>query len=195
MQISKTTLTFQREFDLDLAHYVGRPSPLYEAARLSDAIGGGRIFLKREDLNHTGAHKVNNTIGQALLAKHMGKKRVIAETGAGQHGVASATWRHGWVWSAMFLWVKKTFAAISQRLPHEVAGSTGYFGDFGLAHLERRNERGDARLGDTYRRYVLHHWYGCRPASVSDAGESFQSVIGREARANHWHRMASSPTP
>jgi len=82
---------FLREFDLDLAHYVGRPSPLYEAARWSDMIGGGRIFLKREDLNHTGAHKVNNTIGQALLAKYMGKKRVIAETGAGQHGVASAT--------------------------------------------------------------------------------------------------------
>ncbi len=82
---------FQREFDSDLAHYVGRPSPLYEASRMSDAIGGGRIFLKREDLNHTGAHKINNTIGQALLAKHMGKKRVIAETGAGQHGVASAT--------------------------------------------------------------------------------------------------------
>ena len=82
---------FQREFDEDLAHYVGRPSPLYEAKRWSDEIGGGRIFLKREDLNHTGAHKVNNTIGQALLAKHMGKPRVIAETGAGQHGVASAT--------------------------------------------------------------------------------------------------------
>ena len=82
---------FQREFDEDLAHYVGRPSPLYEASRLSDAIGGARILLKREDLNHTGAHKVNNTIGQALLAKYMGKKRVIAETGAGQHGVASAT--------------------------------------------------------------------------------------------------------
>ena len=82
---------FQRQFDHDLAHYVGRPSPLYEAARLSDEIGGARIFLKREDLNHTGAHKVNNTIGQALLAKYMGKKRVIAETGAGQHGVASAT--------------------------------------------------------------------------------------------------------
>ncbi|MGB2198217.1 MAG: tryptophan synthase subunit beta [Luminiphilus sp.] len=82
---------FLREFDLDLAHYVGRPSPLYEAARWSDMIGGGRIYLKREDLNHTGAHKVNNTIGQALLAKYMGKKRVIAETGAGQHGVASAT--------------------------------------------------------------------------------------------------------
>jgi len=82
---------FQAEFDHDLAHYVGRPSPLYLAERLSDKVGGARIWLKREDLNHTGAHKVNNTIGQALLAKHMGKPRVIAETGAGQHGVATAT--------------------------------------------------------------------------------------------------------
>jgi tryptophan synthase beta chain len=82
---------FQRELDEDLAHYVGRPSPLYEARRWSEQIGGARIFLKREDLNHTGAHKVNNTVGQALLAKHMGKPRVIAETGAGQHGVATAT--------------------------------------------------------------------------------------------------------
>lgn len=82
---------FQHEFDHDLAHYVGRPSPLYEARRWSDMIGGARIYLKREDLNHTGAHKVNNTVGQALLAKHMGKPRVIAETGAGQHGVATAT--------------------------------------------------------------------------------------------------------
>jgi tryptophan synthase beta chain len=82
---------FQREIDEDLTHYVGRPSPLYEARRWSDKIGGARIFLKREDLNHTGAHKINNTVGQALLARHMGKKRVIAETGAGQHGVATAT--------------------------------------------------------------------------------------------------------
>ncbi len=82
---------FQQELDEDLAHYVGRPSPLYEAKRWSASIGGARIFLKREDLNHTGAHKVNNTVGQALLAKHMGKPRVIAETGAGQHGVATAT--------------------------------------------------------------------------------------------------------
>jgi len=82
---------FQRELDDDLAHYVGRPSPLYEAKRWSDQVGGARIYLKREDLNHTGAHKVNNTVGQALLAKHMGKPRVIAETGAGQHGVATAT--------------------------------------------------------------------------------------------------------
>jgi len=82
---------FQREFDEDLAHYVGRPSPLYEAKRWSEKLGGARIFFKREDLNHTGAHKVNNTVGQALLAKYMGKRRIIAETGAGQHGVASAT--------------------------------------------------------------------------------------------------------
>ncbi|SDU01473.1 tryptophan synthase subunit beta [Halopseudomonas salegens] len=82
---------FQAEFDYDLAHYVGRPSPLYLAERLTAKVGGAQIWLKREDLNHTGAHKVNNTIGQALLAKHMGKPRVIAETGAGQHGVATAT--------------------------------------------------------------------------------------------------------
>nr|WP_281505983.1 tryptophan synthase subunit beta [Chromohalobacter nigrandesensis] len=82
---------FQAEFDRDLAHYVGRPSPLYHAERWSNKIGGAQIWLKREDLNHTGAHKVNNTIGQALLAKKSGKPRVIAETGAGQHGVATAT--------------------------------------------------------------------------------------------------------
>ncbi|RRJ84923.1 tryptophan synthase subunit beta [Aestuariirhabdus litorea] len=89
-QLSKDA-DFQAEFDRDLAFYVGRPSPLYYAERWSQKLGGARILLKREDLNHTGAHKVNNTIGQALLAKYMGKKRIIAETGAGQHGVASAT--------------------------------------------------------------------------------------------------------
>lgn len=82
---------FMAEYYSDLKHYVGRPSPLYHAKRLSEEVGGAQIYLKREDLNHTGAHKVNNTIGQALLARRMGKKRVIAETGAGQHGVASAT--------------------------------------------------------------------------------------------------------
>lgn len=82
---------FQKEFDADLADYVGRPSPLYFAERLTRETGGAKIYLKREDLNHTGAHKVNNTIGQALLAKYLGKPRIIAETGAGQHGVASAT--------------------------------------------------------------------------------------------------------
>tara|TARA_B110000196_G_scaffold320260_1_gene341480 strand:- start:3377 stop:4606 length:1230 start_codon:yes stop_codon:yes gene_type:complete len=82
---------FQAQIDYDLAHYVGRPSPLYFAERWTKNIGGAKIYLKREDLNHTGAHKINSAIGQALLAKHTGKKRIIAETGAGQHGVATAT--------------------------------------------------------------------------------------------------------
>jgi tryptophan synthase beta chain len=82
---------FQAELDRLLTHYVGRPSPLYHAERLSQRCGGAQIFLKREDLNHTGAHKINNTLGQALLTQRMGKRRVIAETGAGQHGVATAT--------------------------------------------------------------------------------------------------------
>jgi tryptophan synthase beta chain len=82
---------FIAELDRDLKYYVGRPSPIYHAERLSQHVGGARILLKREDLNHTGAHKINNTVGQALVAKHMGKPRIIAETGAGQHGVASAT--------------------------------------------------------------------------------------------------------
>jgi len=82
---------FIAEYEYELKHYVGRPSPIYHAKRWSDMLGGAQIFLKREDLNHTGAHKVNNVIGQALLARKMGKPRVIAETGAGQHGVATAT--------------------------------------------------------------------------------------------------------
>lgn len=82
---------FQEEFKYYLSHYAGRPNPLYFAAHLTRHVGGARIYLKREDLNHTGAHKINNTLGQALLARRMGKQRIIAETGAGQHGVATAT--------------------------------------------------------------------------------------------------------
>jgi len=82
---------FMAEFRYDLKHYVGRPSPVYHCKRWSDLLGGAQIYLKREDLNHTGAHKINNTLGQAMLARRMGKPRIIAETGAGMHGVASAT--------------------------------------------------------------------------------------------------------
>jgi tryptophan synthase beta chain len=82
---------FLEEFRYELKHFVGRPSPVYHAKRLSEQLGGAQIYLKREDLNHTGAHKINNVIGQAMLAKRMGKPRIIAETGAGQHGVATAT--------------------------------------------------------------------------------------------------------
>jgi len=87
----KDDAEFKAEFEYELKHFVGRPSPVYHAKRLSEKLGGAQIWLKREDLNHTGAHKINNTVGQALLARRMGKKRIIAETGAGQHGVATAT--------------------------------------------------------------------------------------------------------
>ena len=90
-ELARKDAAFMAEFRHELKHYVGRPSPIYHAKRWSEYLGGAQIYLKREDLNHTGAHKINNTIGQALLARRMGKKRVIAETGAGQHGVASAT--------------------------------------------------------------------------------------------------------
>ena len=90
-ELARKDAAFMAEFRHELKHYVGRPSPIYHAKRWSQHLGGAQIYLKREDLNHTGAHKINNTIGQALLARRMGKQRVIAETGAGQHGVASAT--------------------------------------------------------------------------------------------------------
>src|ERR671937_532584 len=82
---------FAAELDRLLKHYVGRPTPVYEAARLTEVFGGARVLLKREDLTHTGAHKINNALGQALLAVRLGKRRIVAETGAGQHGVATAT--------------------------------------------------------------------------------------------------------
>ncbi|WP_174873953.1 tryptophan synthase subunit beta [Vogesella oryzae] len=88
---AKADPAFWQEFNYELKHFVGRPSPVYHAKRWSELLGGAQVYLKREDLNHTGAHKINNAIGQALLARRMGKKRVIAETGAGQHGVATAT--------------------------------------------------------------------------------------------------------
>ena len=88
---AKADPAFQAEFDNLLEHYVGRPSPLYFASRITEHCGGAKIYFKRDELNHTGAHKINNTLGQILLARRMGKTRVIAETGAGQHGVATAT--------------------------------------------------------------------------------------------------------
>ena len=111
---------FLAEFRYELKHYVGRPSPVYHAKRWSQKLGGAQIFLKREDLNHTGAHKVNNTIGQALLARRMGKPRVIAETGAGMHGVASATVaaRYG-MECVVYMGVGGRQAAVRERLPDE----------------------------------------------------------------------------
>ena len=103
--------SFQAQLQALLRDYVGRPSPLYHAQRLSEQCGGAQIWLKREDLNHTGSHKINNTLGQALLTLRMGKTRVIAETGAGQHGVATATACAGSGCTASSTWAKRISAA------------------------------------------------------------------------------------
>ncbi len=116
---------FQAELAYELEHYVGRPSPIYHARRLSDELGGAQIFLKREDLNHTGAHKVNNTVGQALLARRMGKPRVIAETGAGQHGVATATVAARYGMECVVYMEPRHCPANPERLPHEAPGRDG----------------------------------------------------------------------
>ncbi len=174
---------FQQDFEEYLQHYVGRPSPLYFARRLSDHLGGARIYLKREDLNHTGAHKINNTVGQALLARRMGKKRVIAETGAGQHGVATATV------AALFGMECEVFMGTEdirrqslnvfrmKLLGAKVTGVTS-----GTATLkDAMNEairHWVTRVRDTF--YIIGTVAGPHPypAMVRD----FQSVIGREAR-------------
>ena len=106
---AKNDENFQREFHDLLENYAGRPSMLYFASRLTERLGGAKIYLKREDLNHTGAHKINNVLGQILLAKRMGKTKVIAETGAGQHGVATATCAALWVLSARCSWGVSTW--------------------------------------------------------------------------------------
>ncbi len=175
--------TFQQDFEYHLQQYVGRPSPLYYARRLSDHLGGARIYLKREDLNHTGAHKVNNTVGQALLARRMGKKRVIAETGAGQHGVATATV------AALFGMECEVFMGTEDMrrqslnvfrmklLGAKVTGVTS-----GTATLkDAMNEairHWVTRVRDTF--YIIGTVAGPHPypAMVRD----FQSVIGRETR-------------
>ncbi|MBV5276150.1 MAG: tryptophan synthase subunit beta [Lamprocystis purpurea] len=185
---------FQAELDADLQDYVGRPSPIYLAARWSRELGGARIFLKREDLNHTGAHKINNTVGQALLARRMGKTRIIAETGAGQHGVASAT--------------------VAARLGLECVV---YMGEVDVARQEANVYRmrllgarvvpvksGSRTLKDALNEamrdwvtnidntfYIIGTVAGPHPypAMVRD----FQSVIGREARAQMLARTGRLP--
>ena len=103
----KNDKQFNEELTQLLNEYAGRPSRLYYAGRMTGDLGGAKIYLKREDLNHTGAHKINNVLGQVLLAKKMGKTRVIAETGAGQHGVATATVRLSWTWNAKCSWARR----------------------------------------------------------------------------------------
>jgi tryptophan synthase beta chain len=175
--------TFQQELDYYLKDYVGRPSPLYLARRLSEHLGGAKIYLKREDLNHTGAHKVNNTVGQGLLARRMGKKRVIAETGAGQHGVATATV------AALFNMECEVFMGTEdirrqslnvfrmKLLGAKVTGVTS-----GTATLkDAMNEairQWVTRVLDTF--YVIGTVAGPHP--YPEMVRDFQAVIGREVR-------------
>ena len=154
-----------------LKHYVGRPSPLYFAERLTEHLGGAKIYFKREELNHTGAHKVNNVLGQIMLARRMGKKRIIAETGAGQHGVATATLcaRFG-----LECVVYMGAVDVERQKPNvfrmKMLGAKVRPGAVRHAHAEGRDERGAARLGHQCARHVLLHRHGRGPASLSDDG-------------------------
>ena len=185
---------FWREFDKELKYYVGRPSPLYFAERLSADCGGAKIYLKREDLNHTGAHKVNNTIGQALLAKHMGKTRIIAETGAGQHGVASATVaaRLG-----MECHVYMGAEDIVRQAPNvyrmKLLGANVVSVDSGSRTLkDAMNEAlrdWATNVDNTY--YIIGTVAGPHP--YPKLVRDFQCVIGREAREQSLEQIGSLP--
>jgi tryptophan synthase beta chain len=164
---------FQQEFQSLLKDYVGRPTPLYFAKRLSEHFNT-QIYLKREDLCHTGAHKINNTVGQILLAKRLGKTRIIAETGAGQHGVATAT-----VCALMNLpcVVYMGEVDIERQAPNvkrmQMLGAEVRPAKSGSTNLERRNQRSYARLDCQSGRYTLHYWKRSRTASVSGYGGAF----------------------
>ena len=160
---------FRREFEGLMASFVGRPTPLTYAKRLSEQLGGAQIYLKREDLAHTGAHKINNALGQALLVKRMGKKRVVAETGAGQHGVASATVAAllG-LECVVYMGVGGHCATGAECLPHEIARRRSATRDVGHADIEGRHQRGHPRLGDECARYTLSARLGVGTASVPD---------------------------
>ena len=122
-----TDPSFEAELAALARDYVGRQTPLYLAERLSAEVGGARIWLKREDLAHTGAHKINNAVGQALLAQRLGKRRIVAETGAGQHGVASATVCARFGWSASSTWVRRTRGARAPNVTRmHLLGATSY---------------------------------------------------------------------
>lgn len=179
----KNDPVFQAEFDKDMAHYVGRPSPLYHAERWSEKIGGAQIYLKREDLNHTGAHKVNNTIGQALLAKYSGKTRIIAETGAGQHGVASATVaaRLG-LKCEVFMGEEDVRRQALNVYRMKLLGATVHSVTSGTRTLkDAMNEAMRdwvTNVDDTF--YIIGTVAGPHP--YPELVRDFQSIIGREAR-------------
>jgi tryptophan synthase beta chain len=175
---------FHREFDSYLRDYVGRPSPLYLARRLTEHAGGAKIYLKREDLNHTGAHKVNNTVGQALLARRMGKRKVIAETGAGQHGVATATVAALFGMQCdVFMGEEDIRRQALNVFRMKLLGATVHPVNSGTATLkDAMNEAlryWVTHVRDTF--YVIGTVAGPHPYPM--LVRDFQAIIGREARA------------
>lgn len=177
---------FSQEFDYYLRQYVGRPNPLYFAEKLTRKLGGARIYLKREDLNHTGAHKVNNTIGQGLLARRMGKKRVIAETGAGQHGVATATIAALFGMSCeVFMGEEDTRRQALNVFRMKLLGATVTPVTAGTATLkDAMNEamrNWVTTIRDTF--YVIGTVAGPHPYPMMV--RDFQSIIGQEAKQQH----------
>src|SRR5437870_11818284 len=186
---------FHAELDRLLKHYVGRPTPVYEARRLSETAAGARIFLKREDLTHTGAHKINNALGQALLAHRMGKRRIVAETGAGQHGVATAT-----ACALLGLQCHVYMGAEDMRrqalnvVRMELLGATVGRVDSGSRTLKDAiNEAMRdwvTNVADTY--YLLGSVLGPHPYPLMV--REFQSVIGREARAQFLELAGALPS-
>ncbi|CAM3512663.1 tryptophan synthase subunit beta [Parendozoicomonas haliclonae] len=174
---------FMEEFDRDLAHFVGRPSPLYHAERWSRELGGAQIYLKREDLNHTGAHKINHAVGQILLAKRMGKKRIIAETGAGQHGVATATVaaRLG-LECVVYMGAKDVERQAANVYRMKLLGAT-------VVPVENGSRTLKDAINATLRDWVSNvddtfYLLGtvCGPHPFPKMVRTFQSVVGREAR-------------
>ena len=190
----KKDQSFWDEFHQDLRHYVGRPSPLYHAANMTQSLGGAQIYLKREDLNHTGAHKVNNTIGQALLAKAMGKTRIIAETGAGQHGVATATVaaRLG-LECHVFMGSEDTKRQAANVYRMKLLGATVVEVDSGSKTLkDAMNEAlrdWATNVDSTY--YIIGTVAGPHPYPM--LVRDFQSVIGREAREQSLEQCGRLP--
>ncbi len=215
---AKADPAFQAEMNGHLRDYVGRPSPLYFAERLTEHLrevsaasgraGGAKIYFKREELNHTGSHKVNNVLGQIMLARRMGKKRIIAETGAGQHGVATATLcaRFGLRMRGLYGRGRRG-AAAAQCDPHGDAGRKGVSGAVGHAHAEGRHERGAARLGHQRRttpsiasarwraRIPIRRW--CATSSPSSATRPASRCRRRKAACRIcWSpASAAAPTP
>ena len=190
----KDDAEFIKELDYDLSHYVGRPSPLYFAERLTDYAGGANIYLKREDLNHTGAHKINNCIGQALLAKKIGKRRIIAETGAGQHGVATATIAARLGLECVVYMGEVDVARQAQNVYRmKLLGATVVPVSSGSKTLkDALNEAlrdWVANVDDTF--YIIGTVAGPHPYPM--LVRDFQSVIGRELRQQSTSMMGQLP--